>query len=431
MQKSVTLGAKRSAAVGVRAASQRAASLVIGAHGVDSEAAEQSVQGAREIPSWRVDLVKDHGDSWWSRFGGFGRAVGDGMKQALWGNSLPPIASTPAQDQQRCPVMKLPEDFDAVAKSRSWTSFSGEWSTNSGVILATWEQNIFGMAFSRNTRQMGVSFRTASTGQVAVRTKMFTDKEMMVLYNWRAPPPVIETVGKHNFTVRAAGFNLVILDCVGTLMYVIREDAEQDGKAIRIYARDGSLVGISKPDSPILRYQWVKPGTKYLIATAEAPGYHADVKENDIPRKAELGNVLPFGFHFETGGYANSSLFMEPEFRWVIPTAQQALAIHKARHDFDPGTAVTVVEIVLILCAVLSILTVVGLLFCVYRVVYPPWHVVDRDHHGKVAENPFLAVPPLPPTREEAMMAAKANASGTSASGRYTRTGTYSRSRAF
>lgn len=344
-----------------------------------------AVEETLVIPAWKLDLVADDGKGWWEKFGNFGAEVTDSIASAIWGVNQPQVTASQAQDTQRCPVIKLPASFSAAAKRRSWTSLYGEWTTPTGINLAAWEQNYLAMGFSRDVAKMGVSVRAASTGQVSLRTRLFTDVEMMALYDWKEPKAAAS---------KETTANLAIFDCVGTLMYIVKE---QPGfpQHINVYSRDGLLVSKSTVGTPVLRYQFTDPTGAYLIATAEAPGINATIKSADIPRDVEIGGVLPIGFFFEQGGFKNSSALMETEYRWVLTAAVQALSIYKAQADDMPWTVITVVETTIITLLVLSILAVVGVAFGIYRCVHPGGYAASKAHH----DNPFLAVPPRPPPR--------------------------------
>merc|ERR1719460_1807778 len=92
---------------------------------------------SEDIPEWKLNLANGVEDDWWTKAG----KAASNIKSALWGTGRPDVTSSPGQDLQRCPVIKLPDEFVAVAKSRSWTSLHGEWNTMNNVNLATWEQN--------------------------------------------------------------------------------------------------------------------------------------------------------------------------------------------------------------------------------------------------------------------------------------------------
>jgi hypothetical protein len=379
-------------------------------HG-DATKKEKQAAGEIEIPQWKLDLVTGTGDDWWITH------VASKIKSiqnALWGTDLPDVTASPAQDHQTCPVLKLPASFYGAAKYSSWRRLYGEWSTGNDVTVATFEQNYLMMGFSRDVKQVSVLIRTAATGQVAIRTRPYTDEQMMLLFNWKATGiksaangtsstlPVNGTNGTALATANGTalpaaptvqdytGWNLAIFDCVGTLMYVVKEKSAFPAE-IQLYSRDGTLVSSSHVGHPVLRYQFVDPSSGYLISTAEAPGINASISRTDIPKDVQVGDVLPFGFKFEEGGYTNSSALMENEYRWVLATAVQSLAIYNAEGEASYWTVVTVVEAFLIACIVLSVLLVGGLFFCVYRLVFPGGHYENMHYYGRLAENPFLA----------------------------------------
>jgi hypothetical protein len=348
-----------------------------------------------EIPKWRVDLVTGNGDDWWIT------SKLKNMKTALWGDGLPDVTASPAQDRQRCPALKLPTSFYGAARYSSWRRLYGEWNTGNDVTVATFEQNYLNIGFSRDVKTVQVTIYTAATGQVAARTRPFSDEQLLTSFNWKSPvlnnsyavangTNVTNGTWANNDTY--ADWNLAIFDCVGTLMYVVKQkNLHPLPNEILLYSRDGKLISSSQTGHPVLRYQFVDPSSGYLIATAEAPGINASITRKDIPVNDELGNVLPFGFKFEEGGYANSSALMENEYRWVLATAVQALAIYKAEERLSSWTLIAVVEAFLIACIVVSVLMVGGLFFCIYSLVFPGGRHDFSHCHGRLGENKFLA----------------------------------------
>jgi len=368
-------------------------SALLSGKSLESNAATGSaIDEAGVIPDEKLDLIAEDGKDWWTRFGNY---VSTSVSFALWGVNQPAITSSPAQNRQRCPVLKLPENFNAAAKQSYWTSLYGEWNTPNNVNLATWEQSYLGMGFSRNIANMGVHIRAASTGQVAIRTRLFTDEEMSTLFDWKVRAAAA-TKGA-NASTAAAGketdSNLALFDCVGALMYVVKQTSIFP-KMINLYSRDGSLVAKSTVGRPILRYQFVDAKKGYLIATAEAPGINASIKSDDIPAEVAVGGVLPFGFHFEQGGFANSSGLMDTEYRWVLAATTQALAIYNAQEAETPWNIITTVETIIITLMVLSVLAVGVVLFCTYRCVYPGGYSAASK-----SDNLFMATPMCPPPR--------------------------------
>jgi len=380
-----------------------------------SEAASSYV-----IPEWKIDLVSGNGDDWWSKYGV--QAIAESIKGAIWGASLPEVTGTPAQDAQRCPILKLPDNLVLAAKRRSWTGLYGEWNTASGINLATWEQSYLGIGFSRDIKRIGVYIRTASTRQVAVRTRYFTDTEMLRLFDWKeATKSAIITSNASNatssptnssataFQAKEEPFNLAIFDCAGTLMYVVKE-LDEVPRYVKLYGRDGTVVAQTSIGEPILRYQFTDPSSGYLLATAEAPGINASVRSADIPLDVQVGEVKPFGMHFEMGGYTNSSALMEIEYRYVLASAVQALAIYEGAAELSWGI-ITAVETFLVICIAAAFLLLVGLLYGTFRCVYP-YGLHSKDVYGRIADNPFLAVPARPPHRDELAEALKSRSFG-------------------
>jgi len=355
-----------------------------GALGVDKTTVYKTTNDANTIviPDWKLNLVAGNSQDWWTRFGL--TSIADGVKHAIWGDGLPVITGSPAQDGQNCPIIKLPDSVTIAAKRNGWTALHGEWSTANGVKLASWTQNYLAMGFSRDVKKIGIHYRMTSTGEVAFRTKYFTDKELVSLFKWKA-------------SSQEEGHSIAILDCIGTLMYVVKETTKIP-RMVQLFARDGTLIAKSFVGEPVLRLQFADPINNYLIGSAEAPGINASIPSKKIPKEKEFGGVIPFGLFFQTGGYTNSSALMEPEYRWVITAGVQALAIYNAEAPEINWTIITAVEMILIALISASVIVVVGLLYSIFRMVYPFGEMIDRN--GRIVDNPFLLVPERPPKKD-------------------------------
>lgn len=363
---------------------------------IRGQSAKSSISSGA-IPDWKVGLVATEEGSrhaaWWQNLG----------ISSLWGGDLPSVASSPAQDQQRCPVLKLPDDTVMAASSSSWMSLQGKWYTPTSVDIATFDQNYFGFTpWDWNVTTKYVNFRAASTGQVAVRTRLFTDAAIQRAYNWNVP---VGSQGANNSAARVIDdddpANIALMDCVGNLMYVARVP---NPWTIILYSRNGSIITSAVIEEPILRMQFVVSPNNYLVATAEAPGINAKMLVKQIPKDVEFGNVLPFEIQFAPGGYNGSSPLMDPEFRWVLAVAVQAFSVYKAERDYTPWHAFLLSWVLCISTYLLSIAVLCSVAFMIYRCVYP--HHEDRlkDHYGKIASNPFFAVPERPPHRDQMAM---------------------------
>lgn len=360
----------------------------INALGVQDAKKVSEASEAIEIPQWRLDLATGRPDDWWTR------NVASPVSSLIWGTDQPEVTASPAQDHQRCPIVKLPNSFVTSASYASHFSIAGTWSYTNSVKLASWEQNFLSMGFSRDLHKVTTVIRTASTNQVAIRTRPFTNREMETLFNWKAANAYFDmnkTMPMEQASLQVfRDFNIAIFDCVGTLMYVVRENT-QSPREVQVFSRDGSLIAKSHVGDPVLKYQFIDPQSGYLIATAEAPGINASIPLKDIPASVAEGGVVPVAFHFERGGYTNSSPLMDIEYHWVLATAVQALSIYRADAGDASWQLTTVVEGFLILCLLAVVLVFGGSLFCIYRCVFPHGHDDEFIYGRHAAENPFLA----------------------------------------
>lgn len=360
----------------------------INALGVQDAKKVSEASEAIEIPQWRLDLATGRPDDWWTR------NFASPISSLIWGTDRPEVTASPAQDHQRCPIVKLPNSFVTSASYASHFSIAGTWSHTNFVKLASWEQNFLSMGFSRDLHKVTTVIRTASTNQVAIRTRPFTNKEMETLFNWKAANASFDmnkTMPVEQASLQVfRDFNIAIFDCVGTLMYVVRENT-QSPREVQVFSRDGSLIAKSHVGDPVLKYQFIDPQSGYLIATAEAPGINASIPLKDIPASVAEGGVVPVAFHFERGGYTNSSPLMDIEYHWVLATAVQALSIYRADAGDASWQLTAVVEGFLILCLLAVIFVFGGSLFCIYRCVFPHGHDYEFNHGRHAAENPFLA----------------------------------------
>merc|ERR1719345_488626 len=82
---------------------------------------------------------------------------------------------------------------------------------------------------------------------------------------------------------------------------------------------------------------------------------------------------------------------MENEYRWVLATAVQSLAIFNADKDVSSWVLFTAAECILIAGIIVALLLMGGPFFCIYSCVYPGGHHEHLHYYGRLAENPFLA----------------------------------------
>lgn len=375
---------------------------------------------AADIPGWKLDLVAGKEESWWDRYG---MKTIHAFTSSMWGENMPAITGSPGQDKQKCPILKLPDRIMMAAKHTSWLSLNGAWQTPEAVTVAMWDQNYIGMGFARDIKSVSVNIRAPSSGHLAARTRYFTNKEMKRLFDWKEPSnssgdrhffaKFVEnaTALKDNtFEDTEEEWNIAIFDCEGTLLYVVKFELP---RYLKIYSRDGRLLTEALVGDPVLKYSFIDPKSGYLIADAETPGVGANMKPEQIPESYKVHHVLPFGFVFQHGGYANSSMFLEPEYRWVIAAAIQALTIFDAPQDTAvdlPWFSLTFVETFHIIFITFAFASLVAVVVTTYRCVYPQADAQLKDLYGRLSENPFLAANNCPPHKMEHADAAKERA---------------------
>jgi len=99
-----------------------------------------------------------------------------------------------------------------------------------------------------------------------------------------------------------------LTDCKDNLVAVVRAentDAQQAGKML-VFNSVGELAAVALPDPILARYQFIDVNG-YLLATAEAPTLNANITYKELPRREDLGYVVPYTMHWELGGYNMSS----------------------------------------------------------------------------------------------------------------------------
>jgi hypothetical protein len=370
-----------------------------------------------KIPPWKLKLVSGNDDTWWSKYGF--ASISDAVNSALWGHSYPSITGSPAQNAQTCPNLKLPDKIVMSAKHMSWDSLYGEWETTNSVKVASFTQNYLGLGFTKDIKKISVAIRDPSTNDVAARTQFMNKDEIRKLYDWKEPikgsgfehTVKNETAIKDNtFEDIEHDWNLAIFDCRGTLMYVVKQEHEFP-KYLKIYSRNGELLAESPVGYPILKYTWTDPKTNYRIAVAEAPGVGANITSDLIPEAYRTHHVLPVEMEFErSAGHPNISALVEPEYRWVLAAALQALTIYKAPQspsDDVPWSTLTIIETFWAAVYVGLVVAFFGSFVLIYFCVYPDSRQQERDHYGKIAENPYFVTPPCPDHRDDARMAAQ------------------------
>lgn len=287
---------------------------------------------------------------------------------------LPAFGSTPAQDEQRCKILKLPDDMQLVSEYQSWRRMTGAWLSHNNVRLGAWTQSHVSSSYDT------VYVNSDVDQGLALQASVKSAEEMRYLYGWRAQPEP------------QPGVNIPLVDCDQRLMFVIHQRATEL-REMDIYAPDGSLLASSLVDWNIERIQFVA-SDGFLIATAESPAVFANISRDALGGDPTKGNVLPYGIHFEVGGYADASRLLDTEYHWVIASAIQMRAILLAEQmDVVDGiprpTAVSIIAVLVWLSLALGGFACCGLLLCIHRAVYP----------REIGENPFFRVPPKPTTK--------------------------------
>jgi len=269
---------------------------------------------------------------------------------------LPMFDSTPSQDEHRCSVLKLPEDLQLVAEHQSWRRMTGAWFAHNNVKLGTWMQSHLSSSYDT------VYIHNEVDRGLSAEVSLKTDDEMRFLYGW-----VLESQP-------VPGLNIPLVDCDKKLMFVVRQRATEL-REMDVYAADGVLLATTLVDWNIERVQFV--GTNgYLIATAESPAVFANISRDALSRDPTKGDVLPYGIHFEVGGYDGASGLLDAEFHWVIASAVQMRALLYAENadllgGVPPPASMSVLAIFTWLSLLAAAFALAGSFVCVYRSVYP------------------------------------------------------------
>lgn len=280
--------------------------------------------------------------------------------------------STPAQDAKRCKILKLPDDLQVVAEHQSWRRMTGGWFAHNNVKLGSWTQNHLSLSYSN------VYIHSEVDRGLAAEVSLKTDDEMRFLYGWVVDPQP------------EPGLNIPLVDCDKRLMFVVRQRATEL-RELDIYTPTGHLIVTSIVDWAIERVQFV--GTNgYLVATAESPAVFANISRELLSPDPAKGNVLPYGIHFEVGGYDDASGLLDSEYHWVIASAVQMRALLYAENaDLlggpPPPHGVRAFAVLTWLSLGFAVLAVWGLFRFIYHTVYPR-EDGDRFFLGRPAKPP-------------------------------------------
>jgi len=128
-----------------------------------------------------------------------------------------------------------------------------------------------------------------------------------------------------------------ITDCNKQLVAVVATE-ETDGMRpgrCKVYNAQGQKATEAIPDALMPRLQFVDIN-QHLLATAEAPTLGSNIPMPQVPRRASLGNILPYSIRFERGGYDFSSDLLKKDFRWILSAAVQLRSLDDASQGFIP-----------------------------------------------------------------------------------------------
>lgn len=169
----------------------------------------------------------------------------------------------------------------------------------------------------------------------------------------------------------------VATDCQDALAAVFRvevTEGQRPGRII-IYNKDGEIVTQVLADPVVARYEFLDIN-KRLLAVAESPALGAGIPMMSLPRRSNIGNILPYTVHFERGGYNLSSSLLKQELRWIIGSAVQVRALQDAHTDFVPPfikdryLLLAIVLALILIAAVLVISVLTGSLRSASRIFF-------------------------------------------------------------
>lgn len=309
-------------------------------------------------------------------------------------------ASTDGQDQQTCPILKLPGLLHLEAKSSSWFRRSGSMDNPNKVSMASWTQNLVAQKWK-------TLYLRDVDGKLALKAVPMDKDVLSRNYDW-APKNSsgdVELFNSYATDLRQqAGWVaesdtsktwVALMDCTGALLFVFCLQAGEPGHT-DIFDRFGYLLAHSLNDASIARMQFVDING-HLLATAESPGLWQNIPRSDLPKDDAYGGILFYELGYEAGGYVNASRLMDVDYRWVIASAMQVNAIYEAEDGWTPN-AQLVVAVATSCCAALGAV----ILFCgcyfIYRIVFPSPDVTYMTStgggpHWAKTVNPFLWVP--------------------------------------
>lgn len=277
--------------------------------------------------------------------------------------------STQAQDSGDCkqPFLAANSMYLTATGASLWTGQWGKWRLSEdpdSIATSSWRVNFL----QSDWQTLHIN---SDSGKLAVVVKPMSDEELRESHNWVAQdiggkwdfmtelfaPAMalyydsrnysIKQTGRHRLSAqpdakgiafgRGAWETWAVMDCKDGLVAVLKLEKTlglRPGRTI-IYNKKGVKAADTLPDTTVDRVQFIDVN-HHLMATAEAPNLNANVAMEAMPRRRELGMVLPYTVHFELGPYELSSDLLKPEMRWIIGAAVQVRALQDAHADFVP-----------------------------------------------------------------------------------------------
>jgi hypothetical protein len=286
-------------------------------------------------------------------------------------NELEPASfnGTSAQGRGHCkqPFLAANSMYFSATGASLWQGQWGNWRLSeepNSVATSSWMVNF--MHSDWQTLHI-----KSDSGDLAVVAKPMSDEELRKSHKWVAQdnkgnwdfmtelfaPSMALYYDSRNYTIEQTGLHRLtalpsaertafgqgafetwaVMDCKESLVAVLKLEKTQGlrpGRTV-IYDKHGVKAADTLPDPVVDRVQFIDVN-HHLMATAEAPTLDANVAMEAMPRRWELGMVLPYSVHFELGPYRLSSDLLKPELRWIIGTAVQVRALVDAHADFVP-----------------------------------------------------------------------------------------------
>jgi hypothetical protein len=306
--------------------------------------------------------------------------------------------STGGQDTESCAIPLVQQDMYLTPKGSSLFGQWGYWELPSPDNLKTshWSLDFLSMDW-QNVNLF------SETGTPAATIAPTTVDDLQQSFGWNGDPsanfsfmdkyitPALVTFYKNQIMTVAnttqqnpavaafgpvEGFQTLptnswswfaITDCEGNLIAALAGQNTDDllpGR-MRVYDPTGTLAADVIADPVVARYQFVD-ANEHLLATAEAIGLGMNFSYLGVPRRPELGNILPYALHYELGGYSGSSQLLEDNYRWIIAAAVQVRSLMDAHYNWQPALVANGFFLLAVFAALL-VIAAVTFLFVLYR----------------------------------------------------------------